>query len=288
MPLARQLCNELKLEAAIITLDKEGMALALASGGEQVLPTRTRQVYDITGAGDMVLAVIGMAMAAGASYEDAVRLANVAGGLEVEKVGCAIVTREEMLADLGDTRHRVGIAGKFLDRETLVREVERRRLAGQKIVFTNGCFDIMHAGHARYLNEAAALGDCLIVAINSDFSVRKLKGPTRPIICQQDRATMLAALQAVDYVTIFDEPTPHVLLERLRPDVLVKGGTYTHDQVVGWEVVEGYGGQVVVACEVKGLSTTTIVERIVAAEQGTEAEQRGNEGVGEKGTRAAA
>jgi D-beta-D-heptose 7-phosphate kinase/D-beta-D-heptose 1-phosphate adenosyltransferase len=260
LPLARQLRDTLNLEAAIITLDKEGMALAHCDGHEAIHPTRQRQVYDITGAGDMVLAVIGMALAAGAGYDDAIRVANIAGGLEVEKVGCAIVTRDEILKDLGSNRYRAD--GKILDRESLVANVARRREASQRIVFTNGCFDILHAGHVRYLQEARTHGDCLIVAINSDCSVQKLKGPTRPIISQSDRASMLASLESVDLVTVFHEPTPHALLHLLRPDVLIKGGTYSHDQVVGWEVVESYGGQVIVGCEIKGLSTSAIVERI--------------------------
>jgi D-beta-D-heptose 7-phosphate kinase/D-beta-D-heptose 1-phosphate adenosyltransferase len=264
IPVARQLCGELALEAAIITLDKEGMALAHSDGHEAILPTRQRQVYDITGAGDMVLAVIGMALAAGSSYEDAIRLANTAGGLEVEKVGCAIVTRDELLRDLGSNRYRAD--GKILDRESLSDEIARRRHAGQRIVFTNGCFDILHAGHVRYLQEARTYGDCLIVAINSDSSVQQIKGPARPIIPQSDRASMLAALEGVDLVTIFHESTPHALLHLLRPDVLIKGGTYCRDQVVGWEVVESYGGQVVVGCEIRGLSTSAIVERIRSSE----------------------
>jgi D-beta-D-heptose 7-phosphate kinase/D-beta-D-heptose 1-phosphate adenosyltransferase len=260
IPLARKLCDELKMEAGIITLDKEGMALAHCDGHSGVFSTRQRQVYDITGAGDMVLVVIGVALAAGASYDDAIRLANVAGGLEVEKVGCAIVTRDEIFGDLGGNRFRVD--GKVLGRETLVREVGRRRDAGHRIVFTNGCFDILHAGHVRYLLEARTHGDCLVVAINSDATVHRIKGPTRPIISQADRASMLAALEVVDFVTVFDESTPHALLHLLRPDVLIKGGTYSHDQVVGWEVVEAYGGQVVVGCEVKGLSTTAIIDAV--------------------------
>ncbi len=265
IPLARKLCSDLDLEAAIITLDKEGMALVHRDGRERIFPTRTRQVYDITGAGDMVLAMIGMCLATGADYETAIRLGNIAGGLEVEKVGCAIVTLDEILADMGGHRYRAD--AKILQREALSREVLSRRTAGQRIVFTNGCFDILHAGHVRYLQEAAAHGDCLVVAINSDSSVQALKGPARPIIPEADRASMLAALEVVDYVTVFNEATPHALLHLLRPDVLIKGGAYSHDQVVGWEVVESYGGTVVVGCEVRGLSTTRIVERILAAEQ---------------------
>jgi D-beta-D-heptose 7-phosphate kinase/D-beta-D-heptose 1-phosphate adenosyltransferase len=272
IPLARKLLHDLDLEAAIVTLDKEGMALVHGDGRERIFPTRMRQVYDITGAGDMVLAMIGMCLAAGADYEPAIRLGNIAGGLEVEKVGCAIVTRDEILADLGGHRYRAD--GKILDRNTLAGEVVARREGGQRIVFTNGCFDILHAGHVRYLQEAAAHGDCLIVAINSDSSVQAIKGPARPIIPEADRASMLAALEVVDYVTVFSEATPHALLNLLRPDVLIKGGTYSHHQVVGWEVVESYGGTVVVGCEVKGLSTTAIVERIREVEQDTNRSNR--------------
>jgi D-beta-D-heptose 7-phosphate kinase/D-beta-D-heptose 1-phosphate adenosyltransferase len=264
-PLARKLRDELDLEAAVITLDKEGMALAHSDGHEGIFATRPRQVYDITGAGDIVLAVIGIALAAGASYDDAIRIANVAGGLEVERVGCAIITRDELLADLGRVPFRAET--KVLDRDSLAAEVAKRRAAGQRIVLTNGCFDILHAGHVRYLQEARTHGDCLIVAINSDASVQQIKGPTRPVIPQDDRASMLAALEGVDYVTIFHEGTPHSILQLIRPDVLVKGGTYSKEQVVGRELVESYGGQVVVACEIQGLSTSAIVERIRSTEQ---------------------
>lgn len=264
LPVARQLCQELDLEAAIVTLDKEGMALSNRDGTERLFPTRPRQVYDITGAGDMVLAVIGMALAGGLDYGDAIRLANTAGGLEVEKVGVCIVTRDEIVADLVGRPQRP--TGKVLHLATLEREIDRRRQSGQRIVFTNGCFDILHAGHVRYLQEAATHGDCLLVAINSDASVRRLKGSRRPVIGEEDRAAMLAALAVVDFVVVFDESTPHSLLHRLKPDVLVKGGNYSHDGVVGWEVVEAYGGQVVVGPEIAGLSTTMIIERIMTAE----------------------
>ena len=260
---ARRLCGELELEAAVITLDKEGMALACSDGHSKLIPTRMRQVYDITGAGDMVLAVIGIALASGESYESALRLANVAGGLEVEKIGVTVVTREEMLADLGDLPRR-NTEQKILDQRPLTNSVAQRRNAGQRIVFTNGCFDLLHAGHVRYLQHAAGQGDCLVVAINSDQSVRQLKGPGRPVVGQEDRATVLAALEVVDYVTVFDQSTPHELLRRLRPDVLVKGGNYSHQEIVGRELVESYGGLVVVGYEVRGTSSTALIKRIVA------------------------
>jgi D-beta-D-heptose 7-phosphate kinase/D-beta-D-heptose 1-phosphate adenosyltransferase len=257
----RQLCERLELDHAYITLDSDGMAVVKRDGSAQLVPTRKRQVYDITGAGDMVLATIGCGLAAGIDPIDIARLANVAGGLEVERVGVVPITRDEMLADI----YAYGRSGhsKICSAEELEQQVAIRRRLGQKIVFTNGCFDILHAGHVEYLQQASQEGDCLIVAVNSDDSVRRLnKGPERPVIGEKQRATMLAALQAVDFVVVFDEDTPHALLNRLRPDLLVKGGAYAHDSIVGWELVEAYGGTVKALDHVPGLSTTGIVERL--------------------------
>ncbi len=227
---AAQLREQLDLEAAIVTLDKEGMALAHADGRAEVFPTRPRQVYDITGAGDMVLAVLGMALAAGADYEAAIRLANIAGGLEVEKIGVATVTREEILRDLlhsgsGHSEYGPGLE-KVRSRASLLAELQSRRGLGQRIAFTNGCFDVLHAGHVQYLQEARAQADLLVVGLNSDASVRALKGPDRPVNSVESRALVLAALEAVDYLVIFDEATPLELIHVLRPDVLVKGADY--------------------------------------------------------------
>lgn len=257
----RQLCDALSLAMAYVTLDSDGIALVTASGDGRLLPTRKRQVYDITGAGDMVLATIGVGLAEGLDPVDIARLANIAGGLEVERVGVVPVTREEMLADiLANSR---STPDKVCSLEELERHVAARRRLGQKIVLTNGCFDILHAGHVTCLQQAAEQGDCLVVAVNSDEGVRRLnKGPERPIFPEEHRALLLAALEAVDYVVVFDEATPHALLERLRPDLLVKGGTYSHDEIVGWEVVEAYGGKVMALGAVPGISTTNIVERL--------------------------
>jgi D-beta-D-heptose 7-phosphate kinase/D-beta-D-heptose 1-phosphate adenosyltransferase len=255
----RQLCRELELDHAYVTLDSDGIALTRADGTGQIHPTRKRQVYDITGAGDMVLATIGAGLAAGFAPDDIARLANIAGGLEVERIGVVPVTREEMLADILANSH--GAPDKICSLAELDQHVAARRSLGQRIVFTNGCFDILHAGHVECLQQAADEGDCLIVAINSDAGVRRLnKGPERPIFTQEQRARMLAALEAVDYVVVFDEPTPHALLARLKPDLLVKGGAYQHHEIVGWEVVEGYGGTVKPLGHVPGISTTQIVE----------------------------
>jgi D-beta-D-heptose 7-phosphate kinase/D-beta-D-heptose 1-phosphate adenosyltransferase len=259
---AAQLCESLALEAAVVTLDKEGMALAHRDGRRQVFPTRPRQVYDITGAGDMVLAVLGMALAAGADYEQAIRLANVAGGLEVEKIGVATVTRDEILRDL--LRSGPG-NDKVLTREALVCELDSRRRLGQRIAFTNGCFDVLHAGHVQYLQEARAQADVLVVGLNSDASIRSLKGPGRPVNPLAARSLVLAALQAVDYVTVFHEATPLELITAVRPDVLVKGADYRKHEVVGAEFVESHGGRVHLAALHDGYSTTNILRRLEAA-----------------------
>jgi D-beta-D-heptose 7-phosphate kinase/D-beta-D-heptose 1-phosphate adenosyltransferase len=246
-------------QAVVITLDREGAYLATRDGQGRRIPTRERSVYDVTGAGDAVLAMFSLALAEGCGFEDAVALANVAGGLEVERFGIVPVGREEVLDEL---RKMVGLRGaKVMTRPGLSEEVSRRRARGDRIVFTNGCFDLLHMGHVRYLQQARELGSCLIVAINSDDSVRRLKGASRPVIGQAERADMLGALECVDYVTVFDEDTPIPLLELLRPEVLVKGGST--GEIVGADVVEGYGGQVVKVDLVEGLSTTDIIDRIL-------------------------
>jgi D-beta-D-heptose 7-phosphate kinase/D-beta-D-heptose 1-phosphate adenosyltransferase len=257
----RRLCAQFNLDHVFVTLDSDGLALVRSDGTAQHFPTRKREVYDITGAGDMVLAAIGVGAAAGVQPEDLARLANVAGGLEVEQIGVVPITRQQILADLlagGRRAHE-----KICTLDEAARQVAARRGAGQRIVFTNGCFDVLHLGHVSYLQEAAREGDCLVVAINSDRSVRALnKGPDRPVFDAAQRAAMLAALEAVDCVLVFDEPTPHAVLERLRPDLLVKGGTYAPHEIVGWELVEAYGGQVKALGVVPGVSTTEILNRL--------------------------
>jgi D-beta-D-heptose 7-phosphate kinase/D-beta-D-heptose 1-phosphate adenosyltransferase len=261
---AAQLRAQLDLEAAIVTLDREGMALVHRDGRRQLFPTHPRQVYDITGAGDMVLAVLGMALAAGADYDPAIRLANVAGGLEVEKIGVATVTRDEILRDLLQGGSAL-VSDKLLSREALGHEVESRRRLGQRVAFTNGCFDVLHAGHVRYLQESRAQADLLIVGLNSDAGVRRLKGNQRPINSVEARALVLSGLHAVDFVTVFDEPTPLELIRVIRPDVLVKGADYRKEEVVGADFVESYGGRVHLAALHPGYSTTGLLQRLGAA-----------------------
>jgi len=266
---AAELRDRLGLEAGIVTLDKDGMAIAHREGGSAILPTRVRQVYDITGAGDMVMASLGLALASGADYETAIRLANIAGGLEVEKIGVATVSREEILADLLHapfrSAERIPGAAKVVGLPNLLTELERRRASGQRIAFTNGCFDVLHAGHVQYLAEARRQADCLVLGINSDASVRQLKGPTRPMNPVEARALVLAGLQDVDFVTIFADATPLSLLKAVRPDVLVKGADYRKSEVVGAEFVESYGGRVHLAELRDGFSTTNLIERMKAA-----------------------
>ena len=257
---AQQIIGCADCQAAVITLDREGAYLAVRGQRGRRVPTRQRSVYDVTGAGDAVLAMLAVAVAAGAGFDDAVALANVAGGLEVERFGVVPITRDEIVDELS---HLLGLrGGKVLARARLLEEALRRRRRGERVVFTNGCFDLLHMGHVRYLQQARELGSCLVVAINSDDSVRRLKGPNRPVIGQDERAEMLGALECVDYVSVFDEDTPMALLELLRPEILVKGGTTP--VIVGREFVEGYGGQVRNLELVAGLSTTELINRILA------------------------
>eukprot|EP00913_Durusdinium_trenchii_P008975 g8441.t1 len=256
-----RLCAQLELDYCFVTLDSDGIALTMRDGTTEMLSTRKRQVYDITGAGDMVLAMIGVAAAAGVAPADLARLANVAGGLEVEQIGVVRVSRQEILGDLlAGTR---SAADKVCTLDELARHIDARRRLGQRVVMTNGCFDVMHVGHMTYLQQAAREGDCLVVAVNSDSSVRQLdKAPDRPVFPQEQRAAMLAALESVDYVVVFDESTPHAVIDRLHPELLVKGGTYTVDEIVGRELVESYGGQVKALGEVPGISTTEVIRRL--------------------------
>jgi D-beta-D-heptose 7-phosphate kinase/D-beta-D-heptose 1-phosphate adenosyltransferase len=263
---ADHLREKLDLEAAIITLDKDGMAMRHRDGRAKHFATRPRQVYDITGAGDMVMSVLGMVLAAGGDYESAIQLANVAGGLEVEKIGVATVTREEILRDMMQPGHTAAPASnKILPLEPLLSELDYRRRLGQRIVFTNGCFDVLHVGHVQYLHEARCQGDVLVVGLNSDASVRALKGLHRPVQPLPARSVVLSALQAVDFVTVFEESTPMNLIQLIRPDVLVKGSDYSRDEVVGAQFVESYGGRVHLAALQHGHSTTNLLERMRAA-----------------------
>jgi len=257
---ARRLAEVTDAQAIVVTLDSDGAYVHPRDGTPRRVPHhRPRSVYDVSGAGDETLAVLSVALAEGCDWQEAAELANVAGGLEVERFGFVPVTRREMIEEL---RRMIGLRGsKVVDRRRLAEELAARRQRGQTIVFTNGCFDLLHLGHTRYLQQARELGHCLVVAVNGDAGVRRLKGPGRPVIAQIERAEMLAALECVDYVTVFEEDTPEPLLELLRPDILVKGGTT--GEVVGQRMVEGWGGKVLKLEPVEDLSTTKIINRIL-------------------------
>lgn len=264
--MARKLHDDLQLDAVILTLDRHGAALLDKTHGFEIIPTEARTVYDVTGAGDMVLAMLATAIAQQIDWPDAVRLANIAGGLEVEQFGVCPITIEQIHLKLLQTTSRA--AGKRRTLETLLPEIEARRSQGQTVAFTNGCFDILHAGHLALLEKAGTLADMLIVAVNSDASIAALKGPTRPIVTLDDRLQLLAALSCIDYVVVFgdgqggDGDTPLKLISAIKPDVLIKGGDYATDQVVGHDIVEQAGGRVEIIPLVEGLSTSNIIERI--------------------------
>jgi D-beta-D-heptose 7-phosphate kinase/D-beta-D-heptose 1-phosphate adenosyltransferase len=258
---AHKLVEQLELDALVVTLGRDGALLVRADGSQKRFPTRPRAVYDNTGAGDAVLAMMAVALAAGATLEQAVPLANVAGGLEVSKFGCVPIAREEVLEDLQQSQH----AGRSKVRTPaeLVPELEARQARGETVVFTNGCFDILHPGHVELLEQSKAQGSLLVVGINTDASVRlQGKGDDRPIRSQTDRARMLAALECVDYVTTFEEPDPGKLIETLSPDILIKGSDWADKGVIGREFVESRGGKVVLVDLVEGYSTTGELERI--------------------------
>jgi D-beta-D-heptose 7-phosphate kinase/D-beta-D-heptose 1-phosphate adenosyltransferase len=260
---AEHLLKELRLEAALLTLDKRGSYLATREGERRWLTTRERTVYDVSGAGDMVLAMVAAARASGATWAEAAALGNVAGGLEVERFGSVPVTREEIVEELLlEARQHLG---KQRTIQQLLPELQRHRAAGKRIVFTNGCFDLIHLGHVKYFQFAKRQGDLLVVAVNTDSSIRRLKGNKRPIISEQDRVSVLEELESIDYLVRFDEDTPLEMNQANRPDVLVKGADYAKEQVVGWDFVEGCGGSVALAPLVDGRSTSAVIERILEA-----------------------
>ncbi len=256
---AEKLYDMLKLEAAVITLDKEGAYLKTSTISESI-STRPRKVYDVTGAGDMVLATLAITLAAGCDYQTAVQLANITGGIEVEKFGVATVSIEEIINEL--VSQNKGKRGKVLPLELLTEELNWHRRQKETVVFTNGCFDVVHRGHIEFLKFCKSHGDILVLGLNSDNSVKILKGPGRPINNQFDRAAVLAALETVDYVTIFDEPDPLNLVKNVKPDVLVKGQDWADKGVIGREFVESCGGKVVLAPLVEGKSSTATIEKM--------------------------
>ncbi|HVH27463.1 MAG TPA: D-glycero-beta-D-manno-heptose 1-phosphate adenylyltransferase [Vicinamibacterales bacterium] len=264
---AKSLINRLGLKALLVTRGAEGMDLFEHEDGRRGAIHRTQipvlqrhEVFDVTGAGDTVAAVMGLASAAGVPWVDAARLANAAAGIVVGTVGTAVAESETLAGVVAGEASQA--RSKVLSRAALTARVADARAHGVRIVLTNGCFDLLHVGHLHLLQRARALGDILVVAINDDASVKRLKGQNRPLIPEVQRAEMLAALRFVDYVTLFSELTPLRLIQAVRPDVLVKGGDYTPDQVVGRDVVERYGGRIEIVPLLPGLSTSGLVDAI--------------------------
>jgi D-beta-D-heptose 7-phosphate kinase / D-beta-D-heptose 1-phosphate adenosyltransferase len=255
----QSLVASLGLKLMIATLGEKGIVV-LWPESRLHAPAVVQQVYDVSGAGDTVAAVLALSMACDASIDTAAELANVAAGVVVGKVGTAPITREELLGALSENAG-AEIDDKVVGLAPLLTRVAAWRSDGRRIVFTNGCFDILHVGHIRLLEAARRKGDRLVVGLNSDESVRRLKGPSRPIVGESERAGVLAAMSAVDAVVLFAEDTPLRLIETIRPDVLVKGGDYIEENVVGAREVRAWGGRVELIPLVPGTSTTQMIRK---------------------------
>lgn len=259
--LARGLLARLELEAVVLTLDRHGaLLLERASDEPTMVPTVAREVYDVTGAGDMMLAGLAAARANGVSWPDAVRFANAAAGLEVEVFGVRPIPLDRVHHELLEMHARRDGRLRTLD-EVMV-QVRAVRSQGGNVAFTNGCFDVIHAGHVSLLERSAAHADLLVVGLNSDASVRRLKGERRPVNSEHDRARVLSSILGVGAVVLFEENTPLGLIEAIRPDVLIKGADYREDQVVGADLVRAHGGRVELIPLVAGKSTTGTIERM--------------------------
>jgi len=255
---ARELCARFQLGAVLVTRGEHGMSLVPARGESLHLETRAKDVFDVTGAGDTVCAALAWALGRGEALERAVELANTAAGLAVAKLGTAVVSAHEIEESLG---RRARTKPSIVEGEALHAALREARRQGQRIVMTNGCFDILHVGHVRFLEQAAALGDRLLVAVNSDDSVRRLKGPSRPLNPLQHRMEVLQRLAAVDWVVPFDTDTPRELIAAILPDVLVKGGDYRVKDIAGAQEVLAAGGRVLTLEFHAGHSTTDLIER---------------------------
>jgi len=256
---ARTMMDDLDLDALLVTRSEKGMLLVEAGARPLFLSTQAREVYDVTGAGDTVIATLAGALASGQDLASSAALANIAAGLVVRKIGVATVTPGEISAAL----HQRGQGGRGLvELDALLALVEESRSRNERIVMTNGCFDVLHAGHVSYLEEAKSLGDRLIVAVNDDASVKRLKGDSRPINALEDRLLVLAGLAAVDWVVPFAEDTPARLIQAILPDVLVKGGDYKPDEIVGGKEVLQNGGEVRVLAFRDGHSSSRIIDRL--------------------------
>ncbi|HSS63570.1 MAG TPA: bifunctional D-glycero-beta-D-manno-heptose-7-phosphate kinase/D-glycero-beta-D-manno-heptose 1-phosphate adenylyltransferase HldE [Gammaproteobacteria bacterium] len=270
---AEALRASLSLEALLVTQGEHGMTLVRAGQLPEHVSAHALEVFDVTGAGDTVIGVFAAAVAAGESMGSAMRIANLAAAVVVGKLGAAAASVAEIEAEA--RAHRGGVYG-VLDQEALRGVVTAARAAGERIVMTNGCFDLLHAGHVEYLARARAMGDRLLVAVNDDASVRGLKGEGRPVTPLEDRMTVLAALSSVDWVVPFSEETPALLISRVLPDVLVKGGDYRIEDVAGADVVEQNGGRVEIVPLIRGRSTTRTIGAVLGVAGRLEADDTGS------------
>ena len=256
---AQQLCEQCSFDAVLITRSENGMTLIPSDGEVFHLPTRAREVYDVTGAGDTVISTLAAALAAGDDEHNAIALANLAAGIVVGKLGTASVSTEELYQEI---HKHIAVKRGVVSQQELITAVNQCRQRGETIVMTNGCFDILHAGHVTYLQQAREQGDRLIVAVNIDETVRRLKGEDRPVNPLEHRMRMLAALECVDWVLPFEEETPTRLICEVLPDILVKGGDNDPEKIPGGDCVRDNGGEVRVLSYVEGVSTTEIIGTI--------------------------
>ncbi len=254
----RKLMEMLKSEAFVITRGASGVSVFEKQNPMNTFKAKAREVYDVTGAGDTFISHFGLGIFSGLSVEDSAELGNFAASIVVEKIGVASVRPEELAEFISDECFKT----KFLEQGALQKKIKTLKNKGKKIVFTNGCFDLIHVGHIKYLQKAKDLGDYLIVALNSDSSVRRIKGVPRPIINETDRVHLISAIEAVDFVVVFNEDEPVSLIKKLQPDILVKGKNIPIDEVVGKDIVEKYGGIVIRLPFYQGISTNTIINEI--------------------------
>jgi D-beta-D-heptose 7-phosphate kinase / D-beta-D-heptose 1-phosphate adenosyltransferase len=258
----QRLVSQLGIDYMTVTMSEKGIRV-LYPDSIFHSPTRAREVFDVTGAGDTVIATLAASLASGLDAETAVSLANMAAGIVVAKTGTAPISRNELVAEFTAST-QMKAPDKILDMQHLLVRLAEWRANGNRIVFTNGCFDILHVGHITLLEQCREFGDKVVIGVNSDASVRRLKGPTRPVVGENERARILAALGSTDAVIIFDEPTPLELIRYVRPDVLVKGGDYTTSTIVGADDVVTWGGRVEIVPTVNGASTTNTIRKMTA------------------------
>ncbi|MCI8362388.1 MAG: D-glycero-beta-D-manno-heptose-7-phosphate kinase [Clostridia bacterium] len=256
---ARTLLQEANCNYVLATRGKDGMIL-VSKEDYKIIKCMSREVYDVTGAGDTVISYLATCIANEISLLDAIQISNYAAGVGVSKMGTYAVSINE-IQEYIEEENNVQLKNKIVTADKLVEILENKQ--NKKVVFTNGCFDIFHVGHSRYLRETSKLGDILVVGLNSDSSVKRLKGEKRPIVTQNERAELLASLEFVSYVVIFEEDTPYNLISKIKPDIITKGGDYNPNDVVGKDIIESYGGKVVICPLIEGKSTTNIIEKIL-------------------------